>query len=261
MTLALSASADTLFDNTMTDLNYRFNPGTQEVGDQILLSHTAFLTNFAFEFYGTNTLSAGSLTFAGNVEVRVKIYQMDGPLFNGYNSPGTPLYTGDWIVIGATPRNTMVFTANGDFPTEGLPIPTTNITWSVQFRGLGAGDEAGVDLYSPSTVGQVFPDYWKYDEQLKGWILETNSVAVDFAARLQGTIPEPSPLFLDSPELQSGSGFVFRVTGNAPDGFLILSTSDFQNWSTVSTNSPVLGQAWVTNSAVSSREFFRAVTR
>ena len=192
LTLAFSASADTLFDNTKTDLGYRFNPGTQEVGDQIILSSSGFLTGFTFEFYGTNTLSPGNGAFAGIVEARVKIYLMDGPLFNGNNTPGTPLYTGDWTAIGPTPRATLDFTAGTDFPAQGLLIPTTSITWSVQFRGLGATDEAGVDLYSPPTVGQDFPDYWRFDNQLSGWILETNAVPADFAAKFIGTIPEPS---------------------------------------------------------------------
>jgi hypothetical protein len=181
-----------LFDNSTTDLLYRFNPGTQEVGDQILLSHAGYLTNFAFEFYGTNTASPGNLAFAGSVEAQVKIYLMDGPLFNGENTPGSPLYVSDWSPIGSpTIRNTFVYEAGSDFPIGGLLIPATNITWSVQFRGMGATDEVGVDIYSAPTVGQDFPDYWRLDSS-KGWVLETNVVPVDFAARFQGTIPEPS---------------------------------------------------------------------
>jgi hypothetical protein len=196
LTLAFSASADLLFDNSTTDLKYRFNPGTQEVGDQIVLADSGFLTQFRFEYYGTNTLSPDNLAFAGNVEAQVKFYLMDGPLFNGENSPGTPRYTSGWSAIGPTVRNTLIYSAGLDFPTEGLLISTTNLTWSVQFRGMGATDEVGVDIYSPATVGKDFPDYWRFDTQLSHWILETNVVAMDFAARFQGTIPEPSVISL-----------------------------------------------------------------
>jgi hypothetical protein len=196
LTLAFSTSADDLFKNTTTDLNYRFNPGTQEVGDQIVLSHVGYLTNFAFEFYGTNTLSPGNSVFAGPVEARVQIYLMNGPLFNGIITPGRALFTSDWTAIGPTPRSTLAFTAGTDFPAAGLLLETTDITWSVQFRGMGATDQVGVDLYSPATVGQDYPDYWRYDTGLNGWILETNVVSADFAARFQGTIPEPSVVSL-----------------------------------------------------------------
>jgi len=195
LTLAYSASADLLFDNSTTDLKYRFNPGTQEVGDQIQLAHAGYLTNFAFEFYGTNSLSPGNLAFAGNVEAQVKIYLMDGPLFNGENSPGKAIYTSGWSLIGPpTSRDTLIYSAGIglDFEAGGLLIDTTNITWSVQFRSLGATDEVGVDIYSPPTVGGSLSDYWRYDSDLSTWILETNSVPMNFAAKFQGTIPEPS---------------------------------------------------------------------
>jgi len=190
MAMSFSASADTLFQNTTGDLTNRFSPGLFEVGDQIHLTHVGFITNFSFEFYG---LSSG-LTFAGPVEAQVKIYLMDGPLFNGENSPGTLLYTSGFSAIpGPTERSTFIYTAGADFPAQGLLISSTNITWSLQFRGMGTGDELGVDLYSPPTVGQDFPDYWRNTGVgLNPWVLETNAVAVDFAAQFQGTIPEPS---------------------------------------------------------------------
>ena len=196
-----SASADLLFDNSTTDLLYRFNPGTREVGDQIQLASAGALTTFAFEFYGTNSLSPGNLAFSGAVEARVAIYLMDGPLFNGENTPGSPLYVSSWSTIpGPTIRNTFVYQAGQDFPAGGLLIPSTNITWSVQFRGMGPTDEVGVDIYSTPTVGKDYADYWQYDPSLGGgvggWLLETNVVPVDFAARFQGTIPEPSIISL-----------------------------------------------------------------
>ncbi len=52
LTVSLSA-ATTIFDNSVNDLSVRFNPGTIEVGDQIMLANTErYLTYFDFEYLG-----------------------------------------------------------------------------------------------------------------------------------------------------------------------------------------------------------------
>jgi hypothetical protein len=58
---------------------------------------------------------------------------------------------------------------------------------------MGATDEVGVDLYSPPVVGGSYPDYWRNDGGT--WSLQTGSVPVDFAARIEAT-PEPSAVVL-----------------------------------------------------------------
>src|SRR5712672_1863096 len=71
--------AAVIFGNTTHDLLLRFEPGTLEVGDEILLGGPErYLTNFAFEFWGTNTASPGNVAFAGPVEARVRFYQNNG---------------------------------------------------------------------------------------------------------------------------------------------------------------------------------------
>src|SRR5712691_8015962 len=91
--LCLTAGAATIYDNSVNDLFTRFNPGTSQVGDEIGLAGTErFLTNFSFEFWGTNTASPGNVTFAGSVSARVSFYLNDGPLFNGYPTPGTMFF-------------------------------------------------------------------------------------------------------------------------------------------------------------------------
>ena len=53
---ALPLPAVVIFDNSANDLVTRFEPGTNEVGDEIILAGTErYLTNFSFEFWGTNT--------------------------------------------------------------------------------------------------------------------------------------------------------------------------------------------------------------
>src|SRR5574340_1842514 len=86
--------ATTIFDNSVNDLGTRFNPGTLEVGDEILLASTErYLTNFSFEYWGT---SSGA-SFAGPVEARVRFYQNDGAPFNGYATPGSLFYDSGWF--------------------------------------------------------------------------------------------------------------------------------------------------------------------
>ena len=211
--LTLPLRANVIFDNSVNDLSTRFNPGTAEVGDEIVLGGTErYLTDFSFEFWGTATGSS----FAGDVEARVRFYQNDGTPFNGYATPGaTPFFDSGWFTIGGpTPRSTENFTAGSDFPAGGLliPLPSTvsNMTWSVQFQGMGAGDAAGVDIYSPPVVGQDYPDYWQNDGT--GWVLLTNTVPMDFAAKMEASqVPEPSVAALS---LVSGLGllaFAYRL--------------------------------------------------
>jgi hypothetical protein len=198
---ALPTFPATIFDNSAHDLLTRFDPGTYEVGDEIILSgDERYLATFSFEFWGIN--SANPFAFAGDVQARVRFYENTGSLFNGYATPSaTSFYDSDWFSVGSpTARNTFVFNAGTELPDGGLllPMPGTvsNMTWSVQFRGMGATDSVGVDLFSPPLVGSDYPDYWQNGGG--HWTLLTNSVPMDFAAQLfaYSTIPEPSALAL-----------------------------------------------------------------
>jgi hypothetical protein len=85
----------------------------------------------------------------------------------------------------------LIFLAGSDFPPGGLYLPVTDFTWTVQFQGLGAGDAAGVDLYSPIATGFSFADYWEKDAS--AWTLKTNTVTMNFAAMVQGSAGSPPP--------------------------------------------------------------------
>ena len=208
MSIAAPLRASVIFDNTVNDLTVRFNPGTLEVGDQINLAGTdRWLTGFSFEYWGTNT--ASPTTFAGAVQAQVRLYKNDGPLvppvFNGYPSPGAvPLYDSGLFSLAMPAliyngRATEVFTAGADFP-GGLNIfiPADTITWTVQFSGMALTDSVGVDIYSPATIGTDYPDYWQNNGTTlsPSWVLLTNTVPMDFAARFTATVPEPSMVTL-----------------------------------------------------------------
>jgi len=69
-------------------------------------------------------------------------------------------------------------------------------------------------------------------------------------------------LQLDSPALLAGGQFTFRVSGNAPQGFAIQSSTNFASWTFLTTNSLVAGQFRYTNFGAGgvTRRFFRAIT-
>ena len=182
-----ATAAVPIYDNSANDLTLRYNPGTLEVGNEIFLAGTELhLTTFSFEFYG---LASGA-NFAGSISAQVRFYENTGlPAFNGYPTPSaTPFYDSGLFAVGVpTPRNTLVFTAGADFPSGGLLLPSTDITWTVQFSGMGAGDELGVDLYGPPVVGNAYNDYWVNNG---GWQVITNAANNVIGAKLE--VPEPS---------------------------------------------------------------------
>jgi hypothetical protein len=66
-------------------------------------------------------------------------------------------------------------------------------------------------------------------------------------------------LRLGSPLWLTGGKFTFLVSGNAPQGFVIQSSTNLLNWAPLATNYLVAGQFWYTNSPASSpRKFYRA---
>jgi hypothetical protein len=69
-------------------------------------------------------------------------------------------------------------------------------------------------------------------------------------------------LALDSPQWLAGGKFAFHVTGNAPQGFAILGSTNLSTWVALSTNSLVAGQFTYTNSSGTNLplRFYRAKT-
>jgi hypothetical protein len=172
-----------VYNNSVNDLLYRFDPGPLEVGNEVILSDSArYASLFSFEFWG---MSAGGYEFEGDVQARVRFYRNDGPPASGYASPGTIIYDSGPFPIPATPagRATLIF---DEFQVEAVAPLTTplpdSFTWTVQFSGMTTNDSAGVDLYAPPTIGNTYSDYWEHETN--HWALKTNSVPMEFASRL-----------------------------------------------------------------------------
>ncbi len=255
--LVWSVSADTIFDNSANDLSTRFNPGTYEVGDQIILAGNArYLTNFSFEYWGTNTIAAGNPLFSGLVQARVRFYKNDGAPFNGYAAPGTCFWSSPWFSIFPTERNVLVFQAGLDFPASGIYLPSSDMTWTVQFQGMVATDIAGIDFYSPAVTGADYPDYWQRSSDSGSWTLMTNSVATDFAGKMQATlVPEPAVPFVAL--IKNGPDGVVTWPGWATNFVLETSTS-LSGWTPITTVITWVDNNFVlTNKVDTGNAFFR----
>jgi hypothetical protein len=172
-----------VYDNTNGDLDTRLNAGNFEIGDEIILARSErFPTSFTFQYYGEN--------FTGDEELRVRFYKNDGPAtLSGALTPGTIIFDTGFFLIPGSPRQVLIFedfVSNAVVPLT-APLPDS-FTWSVQFF-LGSGTPtAGVDLFSPPTVGNNYPDYWENDGS--AWTLRSGPVPIDFGARITA-VPEP----------------------------------------------------------------------
>ena len=199
--------ATVVYDNSTNDQLVRFNPGAVEVGDEILLAPgpERMISLFRFQYWGEN--------FSGDEQIRVRFYANDAFYLshNAFIAPGTLLYDSGWFNIMATPRQTILL----DYPTllagnGGNPVIVPNsFTWTVQFLNVnaGAGERAGVDIYSPPNVGWNYTSYWENDP-ISGWLLKTNQwgIPMDFAAYVEAVVPEPNVLALGL-----GGGLLFLM--------------------------------------------------
>jgi hypothetical protein len=200
-----------VYDNSVNDLLYRFDPGLLEVGNEIILAGTArYASVFSFEFWGFST---AGYVFEGDVQARVRFYKNDGPLCqSGYASPGTVMFDSGNFPIPATPagRATLIF---DEFQMESavalrVPLPNT-FTWTVQFSGLTTNDSAGVDLYAPPVIGNTYNDYW--EQETNRWALKTNTVPMAFASRLY-TVSRGVDVTVQSTVTNAGPGNSFTAT-------------------------------------------------
>ncbi len=217
LALGFSAKADVLFQNNSNDLATRFSPSqaSLEYGNQVFLANpgASSITNFSFEYYGIGGGAGGA--FSGSVQVDVRWYLNNGPPTPaGFATPGQLVYDSGSVPLVPTSRSVLDFsTSTGDFPAGGWAVTSSELTFTVQFSGMGAGDQVGVDLYSPPTVGSMFTDYWLNTGSpgSPNWELlkDANGVPIDIGQEWMGTaVPEPSTLALS---LVGGFGLLIAV--------------------------------------------------
>ena len=187
----------------------------QELGNEIFMPgnpNDNYMTNFSFEYFGTST---SGTSFAGTVAVDIKFYLNTGPAFNGFPSPAaTPFY--EWnsqtayagqqilvpstgtigsISIGSPGAGTGL--SEGTAYTDGVLIPyspSQNITYTITFTGLGAGDTIGLSSVSGTAIGAEVIGYWL---KQPGGSFEylTNGIDDASMAEIQA-VPEPTSMAL-----------------------------------------------------------------
>jgi hypothetical protein len=241
----LTGGAARIYDNSVHNQSTRFDPGTNEVGDEIVLAPgDRCLTKFSFEFWGTNTLSP--FYFAGVVQARVRLYLNDGPItaYGCYPTPGTRLFDSGWFELPPIPRATAEFSG-------GLIIPAArDLTWSVQFQGMGPTDSVGLDIYSNAVIGYSYDDYW--ENSGGDWELKINRIPMSFGATFEAARFETQ---LNSPAQLPAGGFIFLVSGTAPQGSILEASTNLLTWVPLATNAPTSTPFWVTNSSPRSLQF------
>jgi hypothetical protein len=195
----MGAWADTIYDSYGNANGYAFTLSNgQEIGNQITLTPNLWsLTNFTIEYYSPQ------LSFSSHVGIDVRFYYNDGPLTNGFSSPGTAFWDSGWFyndALGGMPANGyQIVTYSdllGDFPTCGLLLnmPTANLTFTITFTNLDVSNVVSLPLAN-NTAGISYGDYWLNNGG--NWTLMTNNAsgAANFVVSFAG-VPEPGTVGL-----------------------------------------------------------------
>jgi hypothetical protein len=140
------SKAEVIYENLTTPQS-AFVSEMREHGDQIDLGGTARrLTQILFYYYA-------DFVPTGDEVVKVRLYNNLIPYDDFRKSPTTLLYESDWISI--TPG-----TATRQIDDLNILLPLDNVTFTVEFEGLLATEQAGLLFYDPPTEGYSFNEFW-----------------------------------------------------------------------------------------------------
>lgn len=187
-------------------------------GNQIILAGSSpadLITSFSFQFdYGASSPGATA---------DVEFFANNGPLIDGYASPGTLLYnSGSFSIGGYTGGSTENFdaatlgsgTGSGVVSGQGVIVPQ-DFTFLITFSGTS---DAGLALYQPPTVGaNALPngDAWVNP----GTGLEVANLSgnpLEFGAVFNGVaVPDSSSLLVSAGSVLAGFGLVKRILRRA----------------------------------------------
>jgi len=202
LSTVISAHADVVFDNTQGNLHAMY-VSPVEYGDEIKLAPGSArqAQEFQFTYYSNYDLRSGAV---------VRLYKNDGASVLGAASPGTLLYQSSAFDIKksdtSNPNNVVANTAVFNLSNSGLILPNT-LTWTVEFSGVGSGNDASALVFDAPTVGSSYSDFWKKGSS--GWDLLVfgNGTKANFNAKLSATTPTGVP--------DSGSTLAFLGLGMA----------------------------------------------
>jgi hypothetical protein len=173
--------ASTVFENTQNLLRSggairTYSPGNNvEFGDQVFLEGSdRRITDFRFDYF----LSTGT---SGNELGELFFYQNNGT--NG--TPGALLYRSGEFSLSSGFQSVAA---------QGLSVgvPST-FTWSVVFKGIDAGEQSGLLLADPPTIGSSLDDFWikNTDGSWSTFLIDGGTTPANFVARITA-VPEPS---------------------------------------------------------------------
>jgi hypothetical protein len=184
---ASALQAQFVYNNGVSYSGAYLNPGSQEVGDEVILGGVdRLLSHFTFEYYGLN--------FSGNEQYQIRFYYNNGaPIGGGYFEPGVSFFDSGLQTLGAPTDPSNRATYDLDLSGTGIILPNS-FTWSIQFSGISGPEVAGVSLYNPPTTGFSDNDFWL--NNAGAWELHgTNPTAFNFGATITA-VPEPSTYVL-----------------------------------------------------------------
>ena len=204
LALGFNALATTIYDDAAQyNTNQLQVANSLTIGNQISIANGVWnLTNFSIEYYTSNaTLNAG-------VGVDVQFFKNDGPLTNGFASPGTLFFDSGWFYntlannLPGGGAHTINYNST-DFTGSPVPLSTGlagnkmpgTFTFAITFANLGTNT---IDLpLANDQAGVSFGDYWLYNNLSSQWTLMTNAnTAANFVVDFSGVVPEPSILGL-----------------------------------------------------------------
>ena len=140
------SKAEVIYENLTTPQSH-FVSETREHGDQVDLGGTARrLTQIVFYYYA-------NFVPTGDEAVKVRLYNNLTPYDDFRKSPTTLLYESDWISISPG-------TATRQIDDLNILLPLDNVTFTVEFKGLLATEQAGLLFYDPPTEGYSFNEFW-----------------------------------------------------------------------------------------------------
>ena len=176
--------AATVFDNTTatSSLNRSFSPGNNiEFGDQLFLAGSdRRVTDFQFDYF----LSANA---NGNERAELFFYQNNGGASG--SAPGSLLYRSGQFPLD---RGTQTVLA------QALSVTVQNtFTWSVSFSGIDIGEQAGLLLFDPPTIGNSLDDFWvkNTDGSWATFLVDNGATPGNFNVRVTA-VPEPGTFAL-----------------------------------------------------------------
>jgi hypothetical protein len=188
--------------NAANPLGISHSMGGLEFGDRITMSGPTGwwpLTDFYFEYFSQLTPAVGK-------EAVFRIYANNGPVTDksfGKPTPGSLLF--DSSIIGPIPLEAGYKTVEIHGGGQSVLVPQS-YTWTVEFKGLGQSESAGLLVNGGPEVGESAGDFWARDAQ-GDWgvyLIDNGNIAANFTARAVA-IPEPGVLHLI---LLAGAGWL-----------------------------------------------------